>query len=49
MKEYTGAYLADCQVADPYVHTVRPWASSEVEANKLWKWTEVLLSMKFSF
>ncbi|KAL6832195.1 hypothetical protein V8C40DRAFT_285607 [Trichoderma camerunense] len=49
LSEYTGAYLADCQVADPYVHSVRPWASSEVEANKLWKWTEELLNMKFSF
>ncbi|GFP60631.1 oxidoreductase calI [Trichoderma asperellum] len=49
LADYTGAYLSDCQVANPYVHTVRPWASSEVEATKLWKWTEQLTNARFSF
>ncbi|PNP39190.1 hypothetical protein TGAMA5MH_08867 [Trichoderma gamsii] len=49
LADHTGAYLLDCQVSNPYVHTVRPWAFSEVEATRLWKWTEELTNEKFSF
>lgn len=44
-----GAYLVDCRVADPYVDTLRPWATSHVEADRLWRLSEELVGEKFEY
>ncbi|KAM0513347.1 hypothetical protein ACHAPE_007999 [Trichoderma viride] len=49
LAEYTGGYLLDCRVADPYVDTVKPWTTSPVEANRLWKLSEKLTKQEFNY
>ena len=44
-----GAYLEDCNVADPWTQTVRPWGTSPVEAERLWKLSEKLTGQEFSY
>ncbi|KAH6676943.1 WW domain-containing oxidoreductase [Plectosphaerella plurivora] len=44
-----GAYLIDGHVADPLVDTVKPWATSAVEAERLWKLSEELVGEKFQY
>jgi hypothetical protein len=47
--ERNGAYLLKCRVADPYVDTLKPWATSPIEADKLWKLSEELVGQKFEY
>ncbi|KAI0014746.1 WW domain-containing oxidoreductase [Xylariomycetidae sp. FL0641] len=49
LKDHNGAYLKDCHVADPFVDTVKPWATSQVEATKLWKLSEKLVGQEFRY
>ncbi|KAK1830996.1 hypothetical protein QBC39DRAFT_409048 [Podospora conica] len=49
LEDHNGAYLQDCQVADPWVHTVKAWATSPVEAEKLWKLSEKLVGQEFKY
>ncbi|KAI2469451.1 NAD(P)-binding protein [Annulohypoxylon bovei var. microspora] len=49
LKDHNGAYLQDCQIADPWVHTVKPWATSPVEAERLWKLSEKLVGQEFTY
>ncbi|KAF3765581.1 putative short-chain dehydrogenase [Cryphonectria parasitica EP155] len=44
-----GTYLEDSHIADPWVETVKPWATSNVEAQRLWKLTEELIGQKFEY
>lgn len=44
-----GSYLLDCHVADPFVDPVKPWATSNVEAEKLWRLSEKLVGQEFSY
>ncbi|KAF4999591.1 hypothetical protein FGRMN_2339 [Fusarium graminum] len=37
LKEHNGAYLLECRLADPFTDTVRPWATSSIEAELLWR------------
>ncbi|KAI1377505.1 NAD(P)-binding protein [Hypoxylon crocopeplum] len=46
---HNGVYLISCRVADPRIDTVRPWATSPVEAERLWKLSEKLVGQKFSY
>ncbi|KAI1412226.1 NAD(P)-binding protein [Hypoxylon sp. FL1857] len=46
---HNGAYLVPCRLADPWKDTVRPWATSSVEAERLWKLSEKLIGQKFSY
>ncbi|OQE05595.1 hypothetical protein PENVUL_c023G03436 [Penicillium vulpinum] len=39
IKADNGAYLLDCHVADPLVDTVKSWATSSIEAERLWRLT----------
>ncbi|KAF8891618.1 hypothetical protein CPB84DRAFT_1848908 [Gymnopilus junonius] len=45
---HNGAYTVDSHVADPFTDPVRPWATSSVEAEKLWRLSEQLVGQKFS-
>ncbi|KAF7122185.1 hypothetical protein CNMCM5793_000142 [Aspergillus hiratsukae] len=49
LAEHNGKYLTDCHVADPWVDTVKPWATSQIEAERLWKLSEELVGEKFSY
>ncbi|KAI1495951.1 NAD(P)-binding protein [Biscogniauxia marginata] len=49
LEGHNGAYLQDSQVADPWVHTVKPWATSPVEAERLWKLSEELVGQSFAY
>ncbi|KAH6660112.1 hypothetical protein BKA67DRAFT_40559 [Truncatella angustata] len=44
-----GAYLEDSHVADPWVQTVKPWGTSTVEAERLWKLSENLVGETFNY
>ncbi|TGJ80817.1 hypothetical protein E0Z10_g7961 [Xylaria hypoxylon] len=47
LKDHNGAYLENSHVADPFVDTVKPWATSQFEADRLWKLTEKLIGQEF--
>ncbi|KAL7948640.1 hypothetical protein V8C42DRAFT_315059 [Trichoderma barbatum] len=49
LKERNGVYLEDSHIADPYVQTVKPWATSKIEADRLWKLSEKLVGQEFSY
>ncbi|PON28915.1 WW domain-containing oxidoreductase [Trichoderma gamsii] len=49
LKEQNGAYLEDSHVADPYTNTVKPWATSSIEADRLWKLSEKLVGQEFQY
>ena len=44
-----GAYLINSRVADPLEDTVKPWATSSFEAERLWKLSEELVGEGFSY
>ncbi|KAI1333129.1 retinol dehydrogenase 13 [Xylariaceae sp. FL0255] len=46
---HNGAYLQNCRVSDPLVDTVRPWATSPIEAERLWRLSEKLVGQSFSY
>ncbi|CAG8396540.1 unnamed protein product [Penicillium salamii] len=46
---HNGAYLIDSHVADPLVDTVKPWATSSFEAERLWKLSERLVGQEFTY
>ncbi|PYH46645.1 putative short-chain dehydrogenase [Aspergillus saccharolyticus JOP 1030-1] len=49
LKATNGAYLIDCHVADPLVDTVKPWATSSFEAERLWRLSEKLVGQEFPY
>ncbi|RFU77519.1 ww domain-containing oxidoreductase [Trichoderma arundinaceum] len=49
LKEHNGAYLENSHIADPYTETVKPWATSKTEADRLWKLSEKLVGQEFSY
>lgn len=49
LKDHNGAYLQDSHVADPWTETVKPWGTSAVEAERLWKLSEKLVGQEFSY
>ncbi|KAI1161776.1 WW domain-containing oxidoreductase [Nemania serpens] len=49
LKDHNGAYLEDSHVADPLVETVKPWATSKIEAGRLWKLTEKLVGQEIQY
>lgn len=46
---HNGAYLEDCHVADPWIGAVKPWATSPIEAERLWKLSEKLVGQVFEY
>ncbi|KFZ23638.1 hypothetical protein V502_01881 [Pseudogymnoascus sp. VKM F-4520 (FW-2644)] len=49
LEAYNGAYLLDSHVADPLLDTVKPWATSRFEAERLWKLSEKLVGEEFLY
>lgn len=46
---HNGSYLTQCHIGDPWTNEVHPWATSSVEAEKLWKLSEKLVGQKFDY
>ncbi|XDG09082.1 hypothetical protein ABKA04_008697 [Annulohypoxylon sp. FPYF3050] len=46
---HNGTFLLSCRLADPDKDTVRPWATSSVEAERLWKLSEKLVGQIFPY
>lgn len=44
-----GKYLLQCRLSDPFIDTVKPWATSPAEAERLWKVSEEIVGQKFSY
>lgn len=49
LKSNNGAYLVDSHVADPLLDTVKTWATSDFEAERLWRLSEKLVNQEFSY
>lgn len=49
IKENNGAFLSDCHVADQNLEEVYSWATSKVDAERLWKLSEKLVGQEFTF
>lgn len=49
IKDYNGAFLAGCHVAEPDLEEVYPWAMSKIDAERLWKLSEKLVGQEFKF
>lgn len=49
VKAHNGAYLQDAHVADPWTEVVKPWGTSAVDAERLWKLSEKLVGQEFSY
>ncbi|EWG44865.1 oxidoreductase [Fusarium verticillioides 7600] len=49
LKAHNGAYLLECRLADPMTDTVRPWATSSIEAELLWRKSEEMVGQRFSY
>ncbi|KAK8102449.1 hypothetical protein PG984_015595 [Apiospora sp. TS-2023a] len=47
--EHNGAYFFDSRPANPWTETVKPWATSSVEAERLWKLSERLVAQDFQY
>ncbi|EIT76353.1 dehydrogenase [Aspergillus oryzae 100-8] len=47
--ERNGAFLSDCHVADPDKEEVYSWATSKVDAERLWRMSERLVSQEFKY
>ena len=45
--EHNGVYLQDAHIADPWTETVKPWGTSPIEAERLWKLSEKLVGEVF--
>ncbi|KAI9170919.1 Short-chain dehydrogenase TIC 32, chloroplastic [Paramyrothecium foliicola] len=49
LSEHNGAYLQESRVGNPYTDMIKPWATSPIEADKLWKLSEELVGQKFAY
>ncbi|KAJ5621163.1 hypothetical protein N7510_005147 [Penicillium lagena] len=49
LKANNGAYLIDTHVADPLEDTVKAWATSNFEAERLWRLSETLVGQTFAY
>ncbi|KAE8422761.1 hypothetical protein BDV36DRAFT_290931 [Aspergillus pseudocaelatus] len=47
--EHNGAFLSDCHIADPNKEEVYSWATSKVDAERLWKLSEKLVGQEFKY
>ncbi|KAL6856694.1 NAD(P)-binding protein [Trichoderma novae-zelandiae] len=49
LREHNGVYLDDAHIADPFTQTVKPWGTSKVEAERLWRLSEKLVGQEFPY
>ncbi|KAI0125268.1 retinol dehydrogenase 13 [Xylariales sp. AK1849] len=46
---HNGSYLENCKVGDPWTNTIKPWVTSSIEAEKVWKLSEQLVGQEFNY
>lgn len=46
---HNGAFLSDCHIADPDQEEVYPWATSKIDAERLWVLSEKLVGQEFKY
>ncbi|KAL2015320.1 hypothetical protein VTK56DRAFT_5802 [Thermocarpiscus australiensis] len=49
LRDHKFAYLTDAHIADPWTETIKPWATSSIEAERLWKVSEKLVGQEFVY
>ncbi|KAI1502713.1 hypothetical protein F5X99DRAFT_378241 [Biscogniauxia marginata] len=49
LQEHNGKYILDSRIGDPLKDTIKPWATSSIEAERLWKLSEKLVNQEFSY
>ncbi|KAK7698571.1 hypothetical protein SLS64_012439 [Diaporthe eres] len=49
IREHNGSFLSDCHVADQNLEEVYSWATSKVDAERLWNLSEKLVGQEFTF
>ncbi|KAI5460135.1 hypothetical protein BGZ63DRAFT_426080 [Mariannaea sp. PMI_226] len=49
IRDQNGAYFLECRLGDPCVDTILPWATSPVEAERLWHLSEKIVGQKFLY
>ncbi|KAL0932165.1 short-chain dehydrogenase reductase family [Colletotrichum truncatum] len=49
INDHNGVFLSDCHIADPDLEEVYSWATSEVDADRLWKLSEKLVGQEFNY
>ncbi|KAL5594649.1 hypothetical protein BROUX41_001568 [Berkeleyomyces rouxiae] len=47
--EHNGAFLSDCHVADQNLEEVYSWATSKIDAERVWKLSEKLVGQEFKY
>ncbi|KAH7141895.1 short-chain dehydrogenase [Dactylonectria macrodidyma] len=47
--ERNGVFLSDCHISDPDLEEVYSWATSKVDARRLWKLSEKLVGQEFNY
>lgn len=46
---HNGKYFTDCRPADPYEEEIMCWATSKVEADRLWSLSESMVGQTFAY
>ncbi|KAI1778649.1 retinol dehydrogenase 13 [Hypoxylon cercidicola] len=49
LAKHNGMYIDRFDVGDPFVHVLKPWATSHTEAERLWKLSEQLVRQTFDY
>ncbi|KAJ6185287.1 hypothetical protein N7519_006588 [Penicillium mononematosum] len=49
IKEHNGAFLSDCHIANQDQEEVYSWATSEIDAERLWTLSERLVGQEFNY
>ncbi|KAJ5480158.1 hypothetical protein N7530_005667 [Penicillium desertorum] len=49
LNAHNGAYLIDCRIGNPLADTIKSWATSSLEAKRLWHLSEKLVGQEFVY
>lgn len=49
LKDHNGAYCQDAHIADPTVDTIKSYATSNIDAERLWRLSEKLAGQTFEY
>ncbi|KAJ2994422.1 hypothetical protein NUW58_g1563 [Xylaria curta] len=49
LNDHNGSYIDHYEVGSPWTHILMPWATSSIEAERLWKLSEELVGEQFDY
>ncbi|KAI5924849.1 hypothetical protein F4810DRAFT_661648 [Camillea tinctor] len=49
LEDHNGKYILESRIGDPLKDTIKPWATSSIEAERLWKLSEKLVGQVFDY